>query len=99
LASIFQAQIPDTSPELVIVWNEAIMQKIASIPGVSSVSIGCSVPMDNNSFNNPVFVQNRTFEGSEIPPSRRLNFVAPGLFFNTRHTAARWSGFHMDRHL
>jgi hypothetical protein len=64
----FQAQIPDTSPELVIVWNEAIMQKIASIPGVSSVSIGCSVPMDNNSFNNPVFVQNRTFEGSEIPP-------------------------------
>jgi predicted permease len=75
-----EAQIPDTSPELVIRMDEAIMQKIASIPGVSSVSIGCSVPMDNNSYNNPVFVQNRTYEGSEIPPSRRFNFVAPGFF-------------------
>ena len=75
-----ETQIPDTSPELVIRMDETIMQKVASIPGVSSVSIGRSVPMDNNSNNNPVFVQNRTYEGSEIPPSRRFNFVAPGFF-------------------
>ncbi len=75
-----EAQIPDTSPELVIRMDDAIMQNIASIPGVSSVSIGRSVPMDNNSYNNPVFVQNRTYEGSEIPPSSRFNFVAPGFF-------------------
>jgi predicted permease len=75
-----ETQIPDTSPELVVRMDEAIMQKIASIPGVSSVSIGCAVPMDNNSYNNPVFVQNHTYEGSEIPPSRRFNFVAPGFF-------------------
>ena len=56
------------------------MQKVESIPGVSSVSIGPAVPMDNNSYNNPVFVQNRTYEGSGIPPSRRFNFVAPGFF-------------------
>ena len=75
-----ETQIPDTSPDLVIRMDEAIMQKLASIPGVSSVSIGRSVPMDNNSHNNPVFVQNRTHEGSEMPPSRRFNFVAPGFF-------------------
>ena len=75
-----ETQIPDTSPELVIRMDEAIMQRVASIPGVSSVSIGRSVPMDNNSDNNPVFVQNRTYEGSEIPPSRRFNFGAPGFF-------------------
>ena len=75
-----ETQIPDTSPELVIRMDETIMQKIASIPGVFSVSIGRAVPMDNNSNNNPVFVQNRTYEGSEIPPSRRFNFVAPGFF-------------------
>jgi len=75
-----ETQIPDTSPELVIRMDEAIIQKVASIPGVSSVSIGCSLPMDNNSYNNPVFLQNRTYEGSEIPPSRRFNFVAPGFF-------------------
>lgn len=84
-------QIPDTSPELAIRMDEAIMQKIASIPGVSSVSIGRSVPMDNNSYNNPVFVQNRTYEGSEIPPSRQFNFVAPGFFstLGTRLLAGR----------
>ena len=75
-----ETQIPHTSPELVIRMDEAITQKVASIPGVSSVSIGCCVPMDHNSYNNPVFVQNRTYEGSEIPPSRRFNFVAPGFF-------------------
>jgi predicted permease len=97
-----ETQIPDTSPELVIRMDEAIMQKIASIPGVSSVSIGCSVPMDNNSYNNPVFVQNRTYEGSEIPPSRRFNFVAPGFFstLGTQLLAGRdftWTDIYEER--
>jgi len=43
-----ETQIPDTSPALVVRMDEAIAQKIASLPGVSSVSIGSSVPMDNN---------------------------------------------------
>jgi predicted permease len=84
-------QIPDTSPELVIRMDEAIVQKIASIPGVSSVSIGRSVPMDSNSANNPVYVQNRTYEGSQVPPARRFNYVAPGFFstLGTRLLAGR----------
>jgi predicted permease len=84
-------QIPDTSPELVIRMDEAIVQKISSIPGVASVSIGRSVPMDNNNANNPVYVQNRTHEGNEIPPARRFNYVAPGFFstLGTRLLAGR----------
>jgi MacB-like periplasmic core domain len=84
-------QIPDTSPELVIRMDEAIVQKIASIPGVSSASIDRSVPMDNNNANNPVYVQNRTYEGSEVPPARRFNYVAPGFFstLGTRLLAGR----------
>jgi predicted permease len=84
-------QIPDTSPELVIRMDEAIVQKIASIPGVSLVSIGRSVPMDNNSANNPVYVQNRTHEGGEVPPARRFNYVAPDFFstLGTRLLAGR----------
>jgi predicted permease len=97
-----ETQIPDTSPELVIRMDEGIMQKIASIPGVSSVSIGRSVPMDNNSYNNPVFVQNRTLEGSEVPPARRFNFVAPGFFstLGTRLLAGRdftWTDTYEER--
>jgi predicted permease len=97
-----ETQIPDTSPELVIRMDEAIMQKIASIPGVSSVSVGRSVPMNNNSYNNPVFVQNRTFEGREVPPARRFNFVAPGFFstLGTRLLAGRdftWTDTYEER--
>ncbi len=75
-----EIQIPDTSPERVIRMDEAIVQKIASIPGVSSVSIGRSVPMDGNNANNPVYVQNRISEATEVPPARRFNYVAPGFF-------------------
>jgi predicted permease len=84
-------QIPDSSPELVIRMDEAIVRKITSIPGVSSVSIGRSLPLDGNDSNNPVFVENRTFEGSEIPPSRRFNYLAPGFFstLGTRLLAGR----------
>ncbi|MGA8215677.1 MAG: ABC transporter permease [Candidatus Sulfotelmatobacter sp.] len=60
--------------------DEAIVEKIASTPGVSSVSIGRSVPMDNNDANNPVYVQNRTYKAGEILPARRFNYVAPGFF-------------------
>ena len=85
-----ETQIPDTSPELVIRMDEAIMQKIASIPGVSSVSIGRSVPMDNNNANNPVYVQNHTYKG-EVVPARRFNYLAPGFFstLSTRLLAGR----------
>ena len=83
-------QIPDTSSELVIRMDEAIVQKIASIPGVSSVSIGRSVPMNNNNANNPVYVQNRTSE-DEVLPARRFNYIAPGFFstLGTRLLAGR----------
>jgi predicted permease len=86
-----ETQIPDTSPELVIRMDEAIVQKIASIPGVSAVSIGRSVPMDSNNANNPVYVQNHTHEGNEVPPARRFNYVAPGFFstLGTRLLAGR----------
>lgn len=73
-------QIPDSSPEVLIRMDEAIVHKIASIPGVSSVSVGRSAPMDGNNSNNPVYVQNRTFESSGVPPARRFNYVAPGFF-------------------
>jgi predicted permease len=87
-----ETQIPDSSSELVIRMDEAIAEKIASIPGVSSVSLGRSVPMDsNNNYRNPVSVQNHIYKGSDLPPSRPFNFVAPGFFstLGTRLLAGR----------
>jgi predicted permease len=75
-----ESQIPDTSPGLVIRKDQTLMETIAAIPGVSSVGLGRSVPMDNNSYQNPVYVQNHTEGEGKVPPSRPFNFVAPGFF-------------------
>lgn len=87
-----ETQIPDSSSELVIRMDQAIAQKIASIHGVSSVSISRSVPMDsNNNYKNPVYVQGRIYQRNVVPASRPFNFIAPGFFstLGTRLLAGR----------
>lgn len=87
-----ETQVPDSSSERVIRVDQAIAEKIASIPSVSSVSIGRSVPMDsNNNYKNPIFVYGHIYKGSTVPPSRPFNFVAPGFFstLGTRLLAGR----------
>jgi predicted permease len=86
-----ETQIPDSQPEQVVRMDEEILDGISSIPGVSSVSIGRSVPMDENASNQPVYVQDYRYNGNEIPPTRRFNFISPGFFttLGTRLIAGR----------
>jgi predicted permease len=74
------AQIPDTQRERVVRLEQQILEKIASVPSVLSVAIASEVPMDGNSYIDPIFVRDRTYKEGEIPPSRRFKFVSPGLF-------------------
>src|ERR1700691_1454307 len=76
-------QVPDR--EQVVHMDEAILNKIKAIPGVSSVSWGASVPMDGNSSNDPIFVSERTYSEGELPPLRRFKRAAPG-FLETLET-------------
>lgn len=97
-----ESQVPDTASEVVIRKDEKLAEKIAAIPGVSSVSIGRSVPMDNNNYKNPVFVQRHVYNIGEVPPSRPFNFVAPGFFstLGTRLVAGRdfsWNDLYSKR--
>ena len=75
-----ESQIPDTARDRVVHTDQDIADKIASIPGVSSVAITTSVPLDNNSSMDPVFAQDHTYQEGELPPLRRFKFVAPGFF-------------------
>ncbi|MGA2429182.1 MAG: ABC transporter permease [Candidatus Acidiferrum sp.] len=70
-------QVPDR--EQVVRMDEAILNKIKAIPGVSSVSWGAGVPMDGNSSNDPIFVAERTYSEGELPPLRRFKRAAPGF--------------------
>jgi putative ABC transport system permease protein len=78
----FRVDIPDTqvkNPVRVIRMEQEIQQRIKSLPGVSSVGLSMSVPMDGNGWAGPVFAKDRTYAPGELPLHRH-RFVAPGFF-------------------
>lgn len=79
---VFRVNIPDTDvkdPERVVRIQEEILRKIEAVPGVSSVGLSMSVPMDGNEWEDTVFVKDRKYTPGEIP-LHRFRFVAPGFF-------------------
>src|SRR5258708_1321591 len=78
----FRVDIPYTQvkePERVVRIEEEILHKIAVVPGVSSVSLSMSVPLDGNHTTRPAFEKDRTYSQGELP-LHRFRFVAPGFF-------------------
>jgi predicted permease len=75
--SILDTQVPDR--EQVVRMNEAILNKIKTIPGVSAVAWGSGIPMDGSSNNDPVFIADRTYAEGALPPIRRFKRAAPGF--------------------
>jgi len=77
----FRIFIPDTEvaeDEKVVRMYEEMMHRIAAIPGVVSVGISTSVPMDGNNNNDPVFAEDRHYSEGELPPLRRFRSLTPG---------------------
>ncbi len=71
--------IPDTQvkePERVMRMQQDIQNKIAALAGVSSVAISDSLPLDGDSANDPVNVEDHVYK--EIPPIRRYRYLGPG---------------------
>jgi len=75
-----ETQIPDAQRDRIIHMDQEIQDKIAAIPGVSSVSFATAVPMDGNSNNDVLFAQDHVYGEGELPPIRRFKSVAPGSF-------------------
>ena len=59
--------------------HQAIMDKIASIPGVASVGLASLLPMDGSGWHDPVFAADKNYEQTELPPIRSFKFLSPGL--------------------
>jgi predicted permease len=73
--------IPDSQvkePEAVTRMHQAIMEKLAAIPGVSSVAMASTVTMTGQGWHDPLFAQDKTYEESKIPPLRFFKLVTPG---------------------
>jgi predicted permease len=76
--SIPEAEVKD--PEAAVRMEEAIMRKIAAIPGVSSAGLTSTIPMSNYGWHDPIFAQDHTYAEGEIPPLRLFQFASPEAF-------------------
>ena len=60
--------------------HEAIVQRIAQVPGVRSVGVSSSITMDGNDSNDPIFVEDAPVSPGTIPPLRRFKWIGPNYF-------------------
>jgi predicted permease len=78
----FRIAIPDSEApkeEQVVRVDETILHKLAAIPGVSSVGLCSTIPMDGNSSMDPVFAEDHTYTEGQLAPLRRFKFITPGF--------------------
>ena len=77
----FQISIPEAAVRdetSVVRMQQAILDKIAAIPGVSSAALTSFMPTDGNSWRDPLFAEGITIT-DQVPVARRYKFVSPNL--------------------
>jgi len=70
-------------PEQVMRMQNAMLDKLAAIPGVTSVSLAGDAPLEGLSNNDVLFAEDKTYAVGQIPPVRRYRDVTPGFFKTT----------------
>ena len=73
-----QSRVPDSQRQAVVRLEQEIQNRIAAIPGVTSVSFGTTVPLEGMTQNDPIFAQDHIYKPGELPPIRRFQYIAPG---------------------
>jgi putative ABC transport system permease protein len=64
----------------VLILQQKVVDSLASLPGVSSVSLMNGLPMTGFSSQDPIFASDHSYAAHTIPPLRRFIRVAPGAF-------------------
>ena len=67
-------------PVRVVHMQQEMQQKLAAIPGVTSVAFANSVPTDGNHNTDVLYAEDRFYREGQLPPLRRFKFIAPGFF-------------------
>ncbi len=92
-------------PERVVRTQNEILDKLAAIPGVSSVGFAASLPMEGLEANwDVIMAEDKNYRADEIPPLRLYQYVSPGFFhtMGTRIIAGRdltWTELYGLRHI
>ncbi|HEY1760846.1 MAG TPA: ABC transporter permease [Bryobacteraceae bacterium] len=70
-------------PERVMRMQNAMLDKLAAIPGVTSVAFARSAPLEGFNSSDVLYCEDRNYTVGEIPPVRRFRFVSPGFLTAT----------------
>ncbi len=60
--------------------EQNILDKVATVPGSTSVSYTTSTVMNGDGWHDPIYAETRVYSEGAIPPLRHFKFVAPGSF-------------------
>ena len=60
--------------------HQSIAERLAQVPGVTSVGLASSITMDGEDNANPLFVEDAAGTEGTLPPLRRHKSVGPGFF-------------------
>ena len=66
-------------PAQAVRMEQAILDKMAAVPGVQSVGLSSFVPMDNQGWHDPIYAEDHVYADQKIPPLRRFRMITPGL--------------------
>ncbi len=69
--------------EQVTRMQNAMLDKLAAIPGVISAALAGDAPLEGFSNNDVLFAEDKTYAVGQIPPVRRYRSVTPGFFKTT----------------
>ena len=69
-----------SDPAQAVRTHEQIVRKIEAVGGVESVGLTSEVTMGGNNNNDPIWVEDKPYEGQGIPPLRRHKYIADGYF-------------------
>src|ERR1700690_3504878 len=72
-------------PERVMRMENEMLDKLAAIPGVTSVAFASGAPLEGFNSNDLLYAEDKDYAAGQIPPIRRFRFISPG-FFKTSST-------------
>ncbi len=100
--AIPEAQIKE--PERVMRTENDMLDKLAAVPGVTSVAFANSGPLEGFNFNDVLYAEDKSYGVNQIPPVRRYRFISPGFLktLGTPLIAGRdfnWSDLYQKLHV
>jgi predicted permease len=104
---MMRINIPDgqvKEAERVMRMQQAMLDKLAAIPGVTSVAFGTSAPMEGFNYNDLIYAEDKNYAAGTIPPVRRFRSMTPGYLktVGTALIAGRdftWTDLYEKRHV